>query len=74
MQKLSHFSVKVVDDEITDHFDIIFFYDCEKSHYVYISNFSRFIKPHMILNGHTFIYTFTFIRAHNVFYRLISKI
>jgi len=38
------YPIKVVDDEKANHFDIILYSDGEKSHYVYISNFSRLIR------------------------------
>jgi len=42
-----------VDEEKKDHFDLLLITDGDKSHYTYISNFSRLVRGHKTLHdGH----------------------
>lgn len=38
------FSLKVVNNETQDHFDLLLLTDGDNSHYTYISNFSRLLR------------------------------
>ncbi|CAH1722581.1 unnamed protein product [Aphis gossypii] len=42
--KYEVFPLKVVDEEKTDHFDLLLITDDENSHFTYISNFSRLVR------------------------------
>ncbi|KAE9521340.1 hypothetical protein AGLY_018262 [Aphis glycines] len=71
------FPLKVVDDEKTDHFDMILFNDGEKSHYVYISNFSRLIRSQSTLHGHAVYFCkrcFTSFDQQNLKYKLNGQL
>ncbi|KAE9523180.1 hypothetical protein AGLY_016413 [Aphis glycines] len=71
------FPLRIVDDEKTDHFDIILFNDGEKSHYVYISNFSRLIRSQSILHGHAVYFCkrcFTSFDQQNLKYKLNGQL
>jgi len=46
------FPLKIADDEKADHFDIILFTEGDKSHYIYISTFSRLIRSQITKHGH----------------------
>lgn len=43
-KKHNVYPLKVVDKEKTDHFDLLLITDGDKSHYTYISNFSRLVR------------------------------
>lgn len=71
------FPLKVVDDEKTDHLEIILFYNCERSHYVYISNFSPLIRSKSTLHDHAVYFCkwcFSSFDQQNLKYKLNGQL
>jgi len=67
------FPLKVVDIEKVNHFDILYFTEGVKSHYIYISNLSRLIRSQTTLHGHSVYFCkrcFTSFDDQHLKYRL----
>jgi hypothetical protein len=50
------YSLKVVDEEKKDRFDLLLITDGDKSHYTYISNFSRFVRAKKTYHKETVLF------------------
>jgi hypothetical protein len=50
------FPLKVVEEEKAEHFDFILIADNEKSHYTYISHFSRLVRSQKTLHKESVIF------------------